>query len=822
MPRQYQQKRLVPVATIEKKLTARLNFAIWSLAVALLFPLFPVSAAPPDSGWAQIWGDEFDGSATTTNQYGLDTNKWSSTLPWTNNGTNRWNSANDAYWIADQCTYVTNGNLVIVNQTSPPTTFPGHSTFYYESGWAQNKNKMNYTWGYAEIRAQYPNGTAMWPTWWLLGANGNWPPEVDIAERYPSGTMNHGMYYAGASGTGTWTSGGQYPNDPIYTMNTYGFEWGPGYTAWSKNGTILISFASQYVPSQPVYMILSGGVVTNGSNGGSLANQTFPAYFTIDYVRLYKRAEYIYNGDFSCTNNQSGSFVGDWTLTKAAATNGGGLNGHNAILLSTGSNPSGSSIMQTVYGLVPHTTYLLAGNLQSAIGYPVYLGASNYGGALIEQATTNSGSYVPLTVNFTTGNTNTTANVYGRLDTGSGHSGYLDELTLRRSAAVADPGFETGNLSTYWNDGSYGSYAIYLSSQRSGRRCLALGAAGSAVQQIIQGLRTNTTYQLSCWVKANGNTVYLGATNFGGLGTNASPNAGSGYSKATITFTTGDANTNALIYVSNPAYNGLLIYVDDFFLSEPLATNWQGVDIGNVVLAGDSGQRGAQFVLRGSGANVGGTADAFRFVYQTLTGDGRITARVLKVDPTDSNARAGIMLRDSTNSSAAHVALDWQSSGFVEFLMRTNSGQATGSQYISNNIPTAPFVRLERLGNTFTASWSPDGTNWNVVATNSSALSQTLNAGLFVNSDNTAQMNEGLFEDVSIVPYGVNLTAAFINGNVQLSWLLSASAYNLYSAASLQNPVWIPVTNAPTSTNGLLLVTLPASLSNQFFRLQTQ
>ena len=183
-----------------------------SLAVALLFPLFPVSAAPPDSGWAQIWGDEFDGSATTTNQYGLDTNKWSSTLPWTNNGTNRWNSANDAYWIADQCTYVTNGNLVIVNQTSPPTTFPGHSTFYYESGWAQNKNKMNYTWGYAEIRAQYPNGTAMWPTWWLLGANGNWPPEVDIAERYPNGTMNHGMYYAGAGGTGTWTSGAQKGN----------------------------------------------------------------------------------------------------------------------------------------------------------------------------------------------------------------------------------------------------------------------------------------------------------------------------------------------------------------------------------------------------------------------------------------------------------------------------------------------------------------------------------------------------------------------------------------------------------------------------------
>src|ERR1022692_2299180 len=273
-------------------------------------------AATPDGGWALVWGDEFDGRATTTNQYGLDTSKWSSTLPWINAGGNtRWSNSGDAHWIADECTYVTNGNLVIIAQPCAPTNFAGHSTFYYKTGWAQNKNKQNYTWGYAEIRAQYPNGTAMWPTWWLVGANGNWPPEVDVAERYPNGTMNHGMYYAGAGGTGTWTSGGQYANDPIYAMNTYGFEWNPGYTAWSKNGSVLVSFASQYVPSQPVYMILSGGVVTNGSNGGSLASQTFPAYFTIDYVRLFKRAEYIYNGDFSATNNQSGSIVGGWTIS---------------------------------------------------------------------------------------------------------------------------------------------------------------------------------------------------------------------------------------------------------------------------------------------------------------------------------------------------------------------------------------------------------------------------------------------------------------------------------------------------------------------------
>jgi beta-glucanase (GH16 family) len=822
MPRIFHQWRICS-NQIERIFAAWDPSATLVLALALFNPLFPLSAAPPDAGWAQVWGDEFDGTAITTNQYGLDTNKWSSTLPWNNNGTNRWNSVNDAYWIADQCTYVTNGSLVIVNQNSPPTSFPGHSAFHYESGWAQSRYKMAYTWGYAEIRAQYPNGTAMWPTWWMLGANGNWPPEVDVAERYPNGTLNHGMYYAGAGGTGTWTSGGQYANDPIYAMNTYGFEWNPGYTAWSKNGSVLVSFASQYVPSQPVYMILSGGVVTNGSNGGSLASQTFPAYFTIDYVRLFKRAEYIYNGDFSATNNQSGSIVGDWIVSNVSAKSGAGLNGNNALLLSTGASPSGASqAQQAVYGLVPHTSYLISGNLQSANGSPVYLGVTGSGGGVMEQTTTNTSSYVPLVVNFATGNTNTAAIVYGRLDSGSGHSGFLDELTLRRTAAVADSGFETGILSTYWHDGSYGSYSIDFANQRSGRRCLALGAALSAGQQIIQGLNSNTTYQLSGWAKANGNTVYLGVKDFGGIETNMPVNTATSYGKAAVTFTTGATNTTALVYAYNPTYNGIPIYVDDFFLSEPLAANWQRTDIGSVILAGDSGQRGNQFVLRGSGADVGGAADAFHFVYQTLTGDGRITARVLKVDPTDPNAKAGIMLRDGTNASAACVALDWLANGHVEFIMRTNTLRVTGSQWISNTVPIAPILRLERLGDTFTTSWSADGINWNIVATVSSANSQSLNAGLFVNSHNTAQINEGVFEGVSVVPYGVNLTASLVNGNVQLSWPISASAYQLYSTASLQNPVWTAVTNSPSDTNGLLLLTMPVKLSNQFFRLQSQ
>jgi hypothetical protein len=48
-------------------------------------------AAPPDAGWVQIGEDEFDGTATHSNQYGLDLDKWTTCLPWFNEGLNdRW------------------------------------------------------------------------------------------------------------------------------------------------------------------------------------------------------------------------------------------------------------------------------------------------------------------------------------------------------------------------------------------------------------------------------------------------------------------------------------------------------------------------------------------------------------------------------------------------------------------------------------------------------------------------------------------------------------------------------------------------------------
>ena len=66
-----------------------------------------------------------------------------------------------------------------------------------------------------------------------------------------------------------------------------------------------------------------------------------------------------------------------------------------------------------------------------------------------------------------------------------------------------------------------------------------------------------------------------------------------------------------------------------------LPTPWRDTDVGAVPVAGSASYSGATFTASGSGADVWGTSDAFHFVYQQLSGDGSIDARVASVQQAD-------------------------------------------------------------------------------------------------------------------------------------------------------------------------------------------
>jgi hypothetical protein len=180
-----------------------------------------------------------------------------------------------------------------------------------------------------------------------------------------------------------------------------------------------------------------------------------------------------------------------------------------------------------------------------------------------------------------------------------------------------------------------------------------------------------------------------------------------------------------------------------------LPSPWVSRDIGAVGAPGSASASGGTFTVRGAGADVWGTADAFHYAYQTMSGDGTITARVASISGTDSWTKVGVMMRASTSSSAAHAFMIVSLGRGVAFQRRTTSGGlSTGTPGGSGTAPR--WVRLTRAGGRVTAYVSTTGTSWTAVGSDTIALPSTALVGLAVSSHNTSQVASGTFDNVTI------------------------------------------------------------------------
>ena len=104
------------------------------------------------------------------------------------------------------------------------------------------------------------------------------------------------------------------------------------------------------------------------------------------------------------------------------------------------------------------------------------------------------------------------------------------------------------------------------SNQRSGLYCVSLPnvSTGGAAEQVIIGLTPNTAYTLTGYFKSGaGNTVWLGAKDYGGVDTAQTTTAKS-YTPLTVNFKTGAANTSARVYIYTNGAGGA--YGDDLAL----------------------------------------------------------------------------------------------------------------------------------------------------------------------------------------------------------------------------------------------------------------
>jgi phosphatidylserine/phosphatidylglycerophosphate/cardiolipin synthase-like enzyme/regulation of enolase protein 1 (concanavalin A-like superfamily) len=180
-----------------------------------------------------------------------------------------------------------------------------------------------------------------------------------------------------------------------------------------------------------------------------------------------------------------------------------------------------------------------------------------------------------------------------------------------------------------------------------------------------------------------------------------------------------------------------------------LPSPWVNQDMGATLQAGSAQHANGTFTVNGSGADIWNTADAFHFVYQPLTGDGSIRARVASLQHVDNWTKAGVMIRDSLGAGAKHAFMLVSAAKGVALQWRQSTNGTSSSLHAAGSVSTVPrWVRLVRTGHSISGFESADGVTWTTVGTETIALGMTVYVGLAVTSHDTAASAVATFEDV--------------------------------------------------------------------------
>jgi hypothetical protein len=188
------------------------------------------------------------------------------------------------------------------------------------------------------------------------------------------------------------------------------------------------------------------------------------------------------------------------------------------------------------------------------------------------------------------------------------------------------------------------------------------------------------------------------------------------------------------------------------YTTPALPAPWLSQDIGAVAATGSASSSSGTFTVTGSGADIWGTADEFRYVYQSASGDCEIKARVVTQQNTDPWAKAGVMIRETLNANSANAMMDITPGNGLNFQYRTTAGGAS-SPSVSGGAATVPYwIRLVRAGSTFTAYKSTNGSTWTTVSSTTITMGASVYIGLAVTSHLDGTLSTATFDNVAATP----------------------------------------------------------------------
>lgn len=257
----------------------------------LLMLIACTSTAPTDGRWVVTWSDEFRGEAGAP----PDPANWVHDV-----GGDGWGNSQLEH-NTDRTENASLDGAGLLNIVARAEDYEGNA---YTSARLKTDGLFDQAYGRFEARVKVPQGTGLWPAFWLLGAEFSdigwpWCGEVDVLEMKGEepetvyGTI-HGPGYSGSGGI----SGSYTLDDGAFSdgFHNYAVEIDEGHISWLIDDVVYSRVTAADLPDDatwvnddPFFIILNLAV---GGNYVQTPDETtpFPATMAVDWVRVSERA----------------------------------------------------------------------------------------------------------------------------------------------------------------------------------------------------------------------------------------------------------------------------------------------------------------------------------------------------------------------------------------------------------------------------------------------------------------------------------------------------------------------------------------------------
>ena len=229
-----------------------------------------------------MWSDEFD-------QLILNSDNWNFEIGDGCPNICGWGN-NEHQIYTDTNHLLQDGNLVIQARLQDDE---------YTSTRIITKDKIEYTYGYFEVRAKLPVGQGMWPAFWMLGSNISevqWPlcGEIDVLEYVGKepGEIFTSLHTESSHGNTINTKKTKFP-EIEEGFHVYKVNWSKDQIEFFVDSKSVYAYTpknknqEEWPFDQPFYLLLN--LAVGGNCGGPQVDDSiFPQEFIIDYVRIYQ------------------------------------------------------------------------------------------------------------------------------------------------------------------------------------------------------------------------------------------------------------------------------------------------------------------------------------------------------------------------------------------------------------------------------------------------------------------------------------------------------------------------------------------------------